>query len=143
MLLRTASAFSAAQLDPARPRRPRSSTNTRTRGSSPSCGNCASPPPPTDRWRRTQKEPCERVGQNPELTGRIRQIHQDSHGIYGAPGSHAALNAREFASGSKRIEGLMRQAGLTGISTHRNKDCSRLRTPNKMIFEVVGSLRDG
>nr|WP_157853131.1 transposase [Streptomyces xanthophaeus] len=46
-VLRTASAFFAAQLDPTRPRSPRSSTRTRTWGSSPYSGNFPSPPPPT------------------------------------------------------------------------------------------------
>ncbi|WP_141662978.1 hypothetical protein [Streptomyces sp. Wb2n-11] len=46
-VLRTASAFFAAQLDPARPRRPRSSMSIHARESSAYFGNCTSLPPPT------------------------------------------------------------------------------------------------
>ena len=55
------------------------------------------------RWRRTEKEPCERKRRDIELTERIKEIHADSAGVYGSPRVHAVLEregARVGASGS-------------------------------------------
>ncbi len=68
------------------------------------------------RWRQAEKDPCERIRQDTELTGQIRQIHQDSGGIYGSPRIHAVLKREGVHVGRKRVERLMRQAGLAGIS---------------------------
>ncbi|MFI7235753.1 hypothetical protein [Streptomyces cyaneofuscatus] len=32
------------------------------------------------RWRRAEKEPCERIGHEAKLTEKIRQVHADSGG---------------------------------------------------------------
>ncbi|WP_233362187.1 hypothetical protein [Streptomyces sp. GMR22] len=45
------------------------------------------------RWRHAEKEPCARRRQDAELTSRIRQVHQDSGGIYGSPPVHTVLSA--------------------------------------------------
>ncbi|MBZ9645018.1 IS3 family transposase, partial [Streptomyces sp. PSKA30] len=71
------------------------------------------------RWRRAEKEPCERIRRDAELTGRIRQVHEDSGGIYGSPRVHAVLKREGVAIGRKRVERLMREAGLAGISPRR------------------------
>ncbi|WP_106685741.1 IS3 family transposase [Streptomyces violaceusniger] len=68
------------------------------------------------RWRQAEKEPCKRRRQDAELTGKIRQVHADSGGIYGSPRVHAVLRREGIHVGRKRIERLMRQAGLAGIS---------------------------
>ncbi|MFD5337735.1 IS3 family transposase [Streptomyces hawaiiensis] len=73
------------------------------------------------RWRQAEKEPCERIRQDTELTGQIRQIHQDSGGIYGSPRIHAVLKREGVHVGRKRVERLMRQAGLAGVSPRRSK----------------------
>ncbi|MGW0779106.1 IS3 family transposase, partial [Streptomyces sp. NPDC002835] len=77
------------------------------------------------RWRRSETEPCERRRQDTELTGQIRQIHQDSGGIYGSPRVHAVLKREGFHVGRKRVERLMREAGLAGISPRRSKGFTR------------------
>lgn len=77
------------------------------------------------RWRQAEKDPCERIRQDTELTGQIRQIHQDSGGIYGSPRIHAVLKREGVHVGRKRVERLMRQAGLTGISPRRSKGFTR------------------
>ncbi|MFE4054397.1 IS3 family transposase [Streptomyces sp. YIM B13518] len=59
------------------------------------------------RWART------------ELTGRIQRIHTDSGGIYGSPRVHAVLKREGVHVGRKRVERLMREAGLAGISPRR------------------------
>jgi putative transposase len=77
------------------------------------------------RWRQAEKDPCERIRQDTELTGQIRQIHQDSGGIYGSPRIHAVLKREGVRVGRKRVERLMRQAGLAGISPRRSKSFTR------------------
>ncbi|MFC9227367.1 IS3 family transposase [Streptomyces hygroscopicus] len=77
------------------------------------------------RWRRAEKEPCERLRQDTDLTARIRQVHQDSGGIYGSPRVHAVLRREGVHVGRKRVERLMRQAGLAGISPRKGKGFTR------------------
>jgi putative transposase len=82
------------------------------------------------RWRQAEKEPCERHRQDAELTGKIRQVHDESGGIYGSPRVHAVLKREGVRIGRKRVERLMREAGIAGISprragkgfTHRDPD---------------------
>ncbi|WP_371579327.1 IS3 family transposase [Streptomyces sp. NBC_01314] len=71
------------------------------------------------RWRRAEREPCERVRQDAELTERIRQIHADSGGIYGSPRVHASLKREGVHVGRKRVERLMREADIAGVSPRR------------------------
>ncbi|WP_432021360.1 IS3 family transposase [Streptomyces sp. 1222.5] len=66
------------------------------------------------RWCQGQKQPCERRRRDIELTAQIRQAHADSGGIYGSPRVHAVLRREGIRVGRKRIERLMRQAGLAG-----------------------------
>ncbi|MFG2683985.1 IS3 family transposase [Streptomyces sp. NPDC048392] len=77
------------------------------------------------RWRHAEKEPCERRRRDAELTGRIRQVHEDSDGTYGSPRVHAALKRNGVHVGRKRVERLMREAGLAGISPRRPKGFTR------------------
>ncbi|MFJ4686200.1 IS3 family transposase [Streptomyces sp. NPDC088789] len=77
------------------------------------------------RWRQAVTEPCERRRQDAELTSRIRQVHADSGGIYGSPRVHAVLKREGTRVGRKRVERLMRQAGLAGISPRLGKSFTR------------------
>ncbi|NED70852.1 IS3 family transposase [Streptomyces sp. SID9944] len=77
------------------------------------------------RWRGAGQEPCERCRQDAELTGKIRQVHAVSGGIYGSPRVHAVLKREGIHVGRKRVERLMRQAGLAGISPRRGKGFTR------------------
>jgi transposase InsO family protein len=71
------------------------------------------------RWRRAEKEPCERKRQDAELTEKIHKVHADSGGIYGSPRVHAVLARGGVRIGRKRVERLMREADLAGISPRR------------------------
>ncbi|MEU3282705.1 IS3 family transposase [Streptomyces antibioticus] len=77
------------------------------------------------RWRRAETEPCEQRLRDAELTGRIRQVHDESGGIYGSPRVHAVLKREGVHVGRKRVERLMRQAGLAGISPRRDRRFTR------------------
>ncbi|GAA2985529.1 IS3 family transposase [Streptomyces fulvorobeus] len=71
------------------------------------------------RWRRAEKEPCERRRRDVELTGQIKEVHAESGGIYGSPRVHAMLKREGVHVGRKRVERLMREAGLAGLSPRR------------------------
>ena len=59
--------------------------------------------------------------QDAELTDRIRRVHQDSKGRYGAPRVHAALRRQGHRHGRKRVARLMGAAGLCGRAPRRWK----------------------
>ncbi|MEU1274012.1 IS3 family transposase [Streptomyces sp. NPDC005799] len=71
------------------------------------------------RWRRTEKEPCERRRRDVELTERIKEIHAESGGNYGSPRVHAVLRREGTRVGRKRVERLMREADIAGVSPRR------------------------
>ncbi|WP_327129912.1 IS3 family transposase [Streptomyces sp. NBC_01727] len=71
------------------------------------------------RWRRAEREPCERARRDAELTEQIKEIHADSGGIYGSPRVHAVLKREGVHVGRKRVERLMREADIAGISPRR------------------------
>ncbi|MFF8993341.1 IS3 family transposase [Streptomyces sp. NPDC014983] len=75
---------------------------------------------------RAEQDPCERKRQDAELTKQIRQVHADSGGIYGSPRVHAVLKREGVHVGRKRVERLMREADLAGISPrHTGKGFTR------------------
>ncbi|MFD4144115.1 IS3 family transposase [Streptomyces sp. NPDC058572] len=71
------------------------------------------------RRRRAEREPCERRRRDVELTEQIKEIHADSGGIYGSPRVHAVLKREGVHVGRKRVERLMREADIAGISPRR------------------------
>ena len=54
-----------------------------------------------------------------ELTEKIRQFHQASKGIYGAPKIHADLAEDGIRVSRKRVARLMREAGLQGVTRRK------------------------
>lgn len=71
------------------------------------------------RRRRAEREPCERRRRDVELTEQIKEIHADSGGIYGSPRVHAVLRREGVHVGRKRVERLMREADIAGVSPRR------------------------
>ncbi|WP_331759530.1 MULTISPECIES: IS3 family transposase [unclassified Streptomyces] len=71
------------------------------------------------RWRRAEREPCEHRRRDSELTEQIKEIHADSGGIYGSPRVHAVLKREGVHVGRKRVERLMREADIAGVSPRR------------------------
>lgn len=69
-------------------------------------------------WR--SREPSARDVADRELTELIRAIHDASRQTYGAPRVHAELAARGVHVGRKRVERLMKLAGLSGVSRRRS-----------------------
>jgi putative transposase len=76
-------------------------------------------------WQGRRQQPSARSRADTELTVTIREIHHLSDGTYGSPRVWADLRLGSGVRVSrKRVERLMRQAGLQGIS-RRKKGCTR------------------
>jgi putative transposase len=68
-------------------------------------------------WRR--RPPSDRALGDAWLSERIREIHARSRGTYGSPRVHAELRRQGIRVGRKRVERLMRAAGLSGYQRRR------------------------
>jgi len=69
-------------------------------------------------WAR--REPSARAVADRALSGRIAEIHVESGKTYGSPRVHAELRLEDGVRvGRKRVERLMRQAGLSGMIRRR------------------------
>jgi putative transposase len=66
------------------------------------------------------RAPSKRSRQDAALTGKIREIHRRSRQTYGSPRVHAELRAIGTRCSRKRVERLMREAGLRScVRGHR------------------------
>ena len=69
-------------------------------------------------WQR--RPPSRRAGQDAALLGLIEPIHRESRRTYGSPRVHAELRLdHDVRVGRKRVERLMREAGLSGMIRRR------------------------
>jgi putative transposase len=69
------------------------------------------------------------------LLERIREIHTENRGVYGSPRIHAELAIADGERvGRKRIERLMRQAGICGLVT-RKRGRTTIRVPGVRVCE--------
>jgi putative transposase len=65
-------------------------------------------------WER--RAPSDRALQDAWLTEKIKQIHDASRGVYGAPRIHAELRMEHnMRVGRKRVARLMKAAGISGV----------------------------
>ncbi|MEK7817681.1 MAG: IS3 family transposase [Actinomycetota bacterium] len=71
-------------------------------------------------WK--QRPPSRRRAFDAHLKDKIRQIHSDTDGTYGAPRIHAELaDDHDIHVGRKRIARLLRELGLQGVSRRGRK----------------------
>lgn len=86
-------------------------------------------------WQR--RPPSERAVADTGLLDRIRQIHQTSRGLYGVPRVHAELReGHQVRCGRKRVERLMRGAGLHGVCRgQRGRPGTTRRAPGAAVAE--------
>jgi putative transposase len=67
----------------------------------------------------TGRQPSRRAREDTDLGQRIRDIHTQSRGTYGAPRIHAELADGGTRVGRKRVARLMRENGLRGVSRRK------------------------
>ncbi|WP_372673168.1 IS3 family transposase, partial [Amycolatopsis kentuckyensis] len=70
-------------------------------------------------YARRNASPSARKRTDTALTEKIIQVHEQSHGTYGAPRVHAELRAHGHRHSRKRVARLMRRAGLAGRAPKR------------------------
>jgi transposase-like protein len=79
------------------------------------------------RWEG--RAPSQRALKDAFLTERIRKVHGDKRGVYGSPRIHAELRmAHEIRVSEKRVERLMRQAGISGL-IEKKRGRTTIRVP--------------
>ena len=82
-------------------------------------------------WRN--RKASARYHEDQALLEIISRIYWDSEGRYGSPRVHAALKAKGIAVARKRVERLMREAGLVGRVTQVTR-----RAPGLRRFKAAG-----
>ena len=81
------------------------------------------------------REPSRREREDERLVERIREIHEDNRCVYGSPRVHAELRlADRVRVGRKRVERLMRRAGLSGLQP-RKRGRTTIRVPGVRVCE--------
>ncbi len=70
-------------------------------------------------WLAQNRDPSPRRRADAELLVEIGEIHQRSGATYGAPRVHATLHRRGRHVSRKRVERLMREAGLQGADLRK------------------------
>jgi len=75
-----------------------------------------------------RRAPCDRVLSDAWLTREIRRVHAASRGLYGSPRIHAELCEDGVRVARKRVERLMRCAGLEGAHLRR-RAATTVRVP--------------
>jgi putative transposase len=84
-------------------------------------------------WRH--RPPSQRELTDAWLLERIREIHQENRRVYGAPRVHAELRlAHGIRIGRKRVERLMRRAGLSGLMPRR-RGRTTIRVPGVRVAD--------
>jgi putative transposase len=85
-------------------------------------------------WR--SRPPSKRSREDATLTAKIGKIYRRSRQTYGSPRVHAELRALGIRCGRKRVERLMRQAGLRGCMRGRRKGTTR-RSKRAPVKDLV------
>ncbi len=78
-------------------------------------------------WER--RAPCDRALGDAWLTEKIRAIHVASRGNYGSPRIWVELSEEGILVGRKRVERLMREAGIEGAHMRRRRAGTTVRVP--------------
>jgi putative transposase len=94
-------------------------------------------------WRPRRADPSPRARGDAALTERIRAIHVQSRGTYGAPRVHAELRLGEgIRVGRKRVVRLMRLAGIEGVYRRRRRGCTRRDLAAELAEDLVNRRFD-
>ncbi len=89
----------------------------------------------------TTRSPSDRTLSDAWLSERIREIHGGARGVYGARRIHAELRHRHGVRvGRKRVERLMREAGLSGL-LKRRRGRTTLRVPGVRVADDLVDRR--
>jgi putative transposase len=80
-------------------------------------------------WVARRRRPSPRDIEQVWLGEQIQRIHEESDGTYGSPKVHAQLRREGIRTSRKRVERLMREAGLQGAFMRKHRRSSTRRDP--------------
>jgi putative transposase len=81
------------------------------------------------------RPPSDRALSDAWLLEKIKQIHAENRQVYGSPRVHAELRmAHGIRVGRKRVERLMRQAGISGL-TREKRGRTTIRVPGVRVAD--------
>jgi putative transposase len=83
------------------------------------------------------RTPSKRAQRDADLITKIRRIHSESRATYGVPRIHAELAEDGERVGHKRVERLMRQIGLQGISRRKKGKTTRRNADARPALDLV------
>jgi putative transposase len=84
-------------------------------------------------WMR--RAPSDRALSDAWLLEKIKEIHADNRQVYGSPRIHAELRlAHDVRVGRKRVERLMRQAGISGL-VNKKRGKTTIRVPGVRVAD--------
>ena len=86
-------------------------------------------------WHR--RKPSARTKSDAALTALIREIHEWSQGTYGVPHMFKELITRGHHVNPKRVERLMREAGLRGVSRRQRTHTTRRDRDGRVAPDLV------
>ncbi|MBK5233087.1 MAG: IS3 family transposase [Thermoleophilia bacterium] len=87
------------------------------------------------------RSPCQRELTDAWILEKIKEIHQENRGVYGAPRIHAELRmAHGVRVGRKRVERLMKAAGISGL-VKKKRGKTTIRVPGVRVADDL-LLRD-
>ncbi|MET7352028.1 IS3 family transposase [Streptomyces mirabilis] len=89
-------------------------------------------------WLTARPTAAERQCAEDELTEEIREIHASSRGAYGAPRVHAALRRKGHAINRKKVERIMRERDIRGVTRRRRRHLTRQDTKAAPAPDLVG-----
>jgi transposase InsO family protein len=82
-------------------------------------------------WQHRQANPCRRAREDTQLTETICEIWRQSRGIYGSPRVWAELRlGQDITVSRKRVERLMKKAGIEGVYRRRRRHGTTRRNPH-------------
>jgi hypothetical protein len=82
--------------------------------------------------------PARRVRDRELLVGEIRVLHAGSRGAYGVPRVHAALVRAGRPVNRKRVERLMREHGIEGVTRRRRRGLTRQEKRAVFAVDLIG-----
>lgn len=86
-------------------------------------------------WR--ERGPSARAVSDAKLSERIRAIHRESRGTYGAPRIHVELREQGLGVSRKRVARLMREARIQGVHRRRRARTTTRRVDSRPAPDLV------
>lgn len=89
-------------------------------------------------WLAARPAAAVRADAEDELADEIRQIHANSRGAYGAPRVHAALRRKGRAINRKKVERIMRERDIRGITRRKRRHLTKQDAKAAPAPDLIG-----